>query len=146
MDTHFGIPIAAASISGKRGSCIAGMVRFYSHRDGTMVVADISGLPQSEDGFLGFHIHEGGNCRGEGFSNTGGHYNPAQTEHPRHAGDLPPLLCCRGKAYLAVLTERFSPEEVIGRTVVIHSQPDDFHTQPSGDSGEKIACGVIRKV
>lgn len=146
MDTQFGLPYGAASISGKRGSSISGVVQFYAYRSGTVVVAEISGLPESEEGFYGFHIHEGGNCRGEGFANTGGHYNPGQVEHPRHAGDLPPLLSFRGNAYLAVLTGRFTPEEVIGRTVVIHSHPDDFRSQPSGDSGEKIACGVIRKV
>ena len=111
-----------------------------------MVVADINGLPETEAGFYGFHIHEGCNCRGENFANTGGHYDPEGREHPNHAGDLPPLLSCRGKAYLAVMTNRFRPEEIIGRTVVIHSKPDDFRSQPSGDSGEKIACGVIRKI
>lgn len=146
MDTHYGIPFAAAAISGKRGSCINGTVKFYSHEDGTLVVAEISGLPETEAGFFGFHIHEGGNCRGEGFANTGGHYDPSGEGHPRHAGDLPPLLNCGGWAYCAVLTGRFSAEEVVGRTVVIHSRPDDFHSQPGGNAGEKLACGVIRKV
>lgn len=146
LKAEFGVPYAAACISGKRGSCIDGSVRFYRRKQGTLVVADISGLPESEDGFYGFHIHEGGNCRGEGFANTGGHFNPAETVHPCHAGDLPPLLGCKGKAYLAVWTIRFSAEEIVGRTVVIHSHSDDFRSQPSGDSGEKIACGVIRIV
>ena len=146
MDMQFGIPVAVACISGKRGGHISGTVSFYTRREGTMVVADINGLPETETDFYGFHIHEGTNCRGEEFSNTGGHFNPAGTEHPNHAGDLPPLLGNRGEAYLAVLTRRFDPEQIIGRTVVIHSQPDDFRSQPSGDSGEKIACGVIRKV
>ena len=110
------------------------------------MVAELSGLPESETGFYGFHIHEGGNCRGEGFANTGGHYDPAGQPHPNHAGDLPPLLAWGGNAYMAVLTGRFCPEEVIGRTVVVHSRPDDFHSQPAGNAGQKIACGVIRKV
>jgi Cu-Zn family superoxide dismutase len=62
-----------------------------------------------------------------------------------HAGDLPPLLACNGEAYLAVLTGRFRVKDVMGKTVVIHSRPDDFRSQPSGDAGEKIACGVIRE-
>lgn len=146
MNAQYGIPAAVACICGKRGGQISGSVAFYIHRRGTMVVADINGLPDTEAGFYGFHIHEGSNCRGENFANTGGHYNPEGREHPGHAGDLPPLLGCRGKAFMAVMTNRFRPEEVIGRTVVIHNRPDDFRSQPAGDSGEKIACGVIRKV
>lgn len=138
--------MAQACIRGKRDSSITGIVSFYSQDFGTLVEADICGLPEGEGGFHGFHIHEGGNCRGEGFANTLGHFNPSGVAHPLHAGDLPPLLNCQGRAYLAVYTDRFMPREVLGRTVVIHSQPDDFHTQPAGNAGEKIACGVIRKV
>ena len=127
-----------------RGVGISGTVRFCQRRDGVLVTAEISGLPESETNFFAFHIHEGPDCGGKEFANTGSHYNPAGTAHPMHAGDLPPLLSNRGKAQLSVLTGRFQPEEVIGRTVVIHSHPDDFRTQPSGGAGEKIACGVIR--
>lgn len=146
LNTSFGVPYAAASISGKRGSCISGSVRFYKYHKGSLVVAELCGLPETETGFYGFHIHEGGNCRGEGFANTGGHFDPEGKPHPCHAGDLPPLLGCGGSVYMAVWTGRFCPDQVVGRTVVIHSGPDDFRTQPSGDSGEKIGCGVIRKV
>ena len=73
------------------------------------------------------------------------HYNPNQCAHPYHAGDLPPLFGSNGYAFEAFLTDRFTVSEVIGRTVIIHSKPDDFSTQPSGNSGEKIACGEIRK-
>ena len=58
-------------------------------------------------------------------------------------GDLPPLLSDKGTAWMMVYTTRFFPEEVVGKTVVIHDMPDDFRTQPSGNSGEKIACGQI---
>ena len=106
----------------------------------------VSGLPrESETGFFALHIHEGGSCSGENFSDTGGHYNPHNEAHPRHAGDLPPLLLCGGGAYLAVLTDRFSVADVIGRTVVIHGGADDFHTQPAGNADTEIACGVIRR-
>ena len=111
-----------------------------------MVIAAISGLPDTEAGFFALHIHEGGDCNGAGFPGTGGHYDPNGREHPRHAGDLPSLLSNHGSAYLAVLTDRFRVEEVIGRTVVIHDQPDDFRSQPSGNAGDKIACGVIRRI
>lgn len=76
---------------------------------------------------------------------TGGHYDPRGGLHPLHGGDLPPLLSCGGRAYMAVLTDRFSIREILGRTIVIHGKADDFRTQPSGDSGEKIACGVIHR-
>lgn len=123
-----------------RGEGIRGTVKFYPQFPGVMVTAEIFGLT---DGFHGFHIHEGVDCGGEDFSNTKGHYNPDQTNHPDHVGDLPPLLSCNGKAYLAVRTDRFRICDIVGRTVVIHSQRDDFSTQPAGDSGEKIACGRI---
>ena len=58
-------------------------------------------------------------------------------------GDLPPLLSCNGNAYMTVKTDRFKVKDIIGRTVIIHYRADDFRTQPSGDSGEKIACGII---
>lgn len=63
--------------------------------------------------------------------------------HPEHEGDLPPLLSDKGTAWMMVYATRFFPEEVVGKTVVIHDMPDDFRTQPSGNSGEKIACGQI---
>ena len=138
-------PGAIARVRGdKTYSAIHGTVKFYPHRQGVLVTADIFGLPDSETGFFALHIHEGWDCGGQGFADTGGHYNPCDRPHPRHAGDLPPLLSCDGRAYLAVLTDRFSVEEILGRTVVIHSHPDDFKTQPAGDAGTKIACGVIR--
>ena len=124
---------------------LRGTVRFIPRKNGTLLVAEISGLPATDTGFFAFHIHEGGNCSEVGFPNTGGHYNPKGREHPLHAGDLPPLLSSGGSAYLAVLTGRFRVKDVIGQTVIIHSGPDDFRTQPSGSAGNKIACGVIRR-
>ncbi|MGN0747444.1 MAG: superoxide dismutase family protein [Aristaeellaceae bacterium] len=124
---------------------IRGQVRFYQEPGSVLVVADVAGLPRSSpSGFFGFHIHEGSSCAGAGFPQTGGHYNPGSMEHPMHAGDLPPLMLQQGRAHLEVRTDRFRVRDVIGRTVVIHSDPDDFRTQPSGMSGTKIACGVIR--
>ena len=104
------------------------------------------GLPKHETGFYGFHIHEGKNCGGEAFSHTGGHFSPEGAAHPKHRGDLPPLLSDQGKAFLAVKSTRFTPCDILGRTVVIHDRADDFHTQPGGASGKKIGCGVIRRL
>ena len=145
MREHFIHPDAEAYIQGgAEAPCLSGKVAFYQKNGSVLVVADIFGLPKdNSSGFFALHIHEGGSCAGENFSETGGHYDPAGTPHPNHAGDLPPLLLCNGGAYLAVQTDRFCVRDVIGRTVVIHSGPDDFHSQPAGNTGTKIACGVI---
>ena len=140
-------PDAVARIKGGADAPqLSGEVRFYQQCGSVLVVADISGMPNcSESGFFALHIHEGGCCGGEGFSQTGGHYNPEKAAHPNHAGDLPPLMRCRNRAFLAVRTDRFCVREIIGRTVVIHDGPDDFRSQPAGNAGMKIACGVICK-
>ncbi len=121
-----------------RGENIRGTVKFYPQCPGVLVTAEIFGLT---DGFHGFHIHSGESCGGKDFADTLGHYGTGA--HPNHAGDLPPLLSCDGRAYLAVRTDRFQIPEILGRTVVIHQNRDDFTTQPTGDAGNKIACGVI---
>ncbi|MCH5276026.1 MAG: superoxide dismutase family protein [Lachnospiraceae bacterium] len=125
---------------------IEGMVLFFRFKKGTIVVADIAGLPGDGDGVYGFHIHEGFACTGneeDAFADAGGHYNPYGKEHPLHAGDMPVLMGNDGRAWSAFYTERFMPGEVAGRAVVIHDMADDFKSQPSGNSGEKIACGII---
>ena len=145
MTVNTGNAGAVAYLRGNKDlPLLRGTVRFFQQRGGVLVVADISGLPK-KDGFFGFHIHAGGSCAGLDFPETMGHFNPLGAAHPNHAGDLPPLLGCNGKAYMQVLTDRFSIQDVLGRTVVIHSAPDDFKTQPAGNSGTKIACGEIRR-
>ena len=115
---------------------LRGCVRFYQENGCVTVVARLNGLPMnSKTGFFGFHIHQGESCAGADFSGTGSHYNPMGQVHPKHPGDLPPLLICGENAWLSVKTDRFSVEEIIGRTVVIHSDPDDFRSQPAGNAG-----------
>lgn len=140
-------PDAVARIQGGADAPqLSGCVQFFQENGQVLIVVKIFGLPkESETGFFGFHIHQGENCSGIDFSKTGSHYNPANLTHPRHAGDLPPLMECNGNAYLSVRTDRFSVSEIIGRTMVIHSNPDDFISQPAGNAGRKIACGVIRR-
>lgn len=123
---------------------LRGRVWFESHPQGTLVTAWVWGLPASQTGFFALHIHEGGDCGGEDFANTGGHWNPSGVAHPLHEGDLPPLLSVDGNAYLSVLTGRFRVPDAVGKTVVIHGGADDFHSQPAGNAGMKIACGVIK--
>ena len=138
-------PDATARIQGGADApCLSGRIKFYQENGRVLVVAELTGLPKnSKTGFFAMHIHEGTSCSGENFSETKGHYAPVEKAHPNHAGDLPSLMSNDGKAYLAVRTERFCVRDVIGKTVVIHSEPDDFRSQPSGNAGTKIACGVI---
>lgn len=119
---------------------------------GVTVSVTVTGLPRKDapcgSGFLGFHIHEGEACTPMGddaFADAMGHYNKNGCPHPFHAGDMPPLLNADGYAAMSFVTDRFTIGEVIGKTVIIHSGPDDFTTQPAGNSGIRIACGVIRK-
>lgn len=142
---------AAANIVGNdEQPQLNGTVKFFqTPYDGVLIQAEIFGLPDtskdSTSNFYAMHIHETGNCTPP-FDKTGEHYNPKNKPHPSHAGDLVPLLSNRGYAYGVFFDSRFSIDEVIGRSVIIHYNPDDFTTQPSGNSGTKIGCGVIIKI
>jgi Cu/Zn superoxide dismutase len=114
--------------------------------------ADVNGLPPGRQ--FGIHIHEKGDCSNNGMG-AGGHFNPKGRPHGRHdapehhAGDLPNLSSDgEGVAMLAFTTEELTvspgPNSVVGRAVVVHESPDDYRTQPAGNSGARIACGVIR--
>ena len=145
-------PVAFAFIKGsEKHPGINGKVMFYVATDGVMVHAEIKGLPRinkaCDNPIYAFHIHTGTSCSGnetDAFANTGTHFNPGACAHPQHAGDLPPLFSANGNAYLSFITNRFTIPEILGKSVVIHSSPDDFTTQPSGNAVEKIACGIIR--
>ena len=104
----------------------------------------MEGLPKTKNNIFAFHIHEGETCDNN-FQDTGGHYNPFEEKHPNHVGDMPPLFSNNGDAWQIFFTQRFNIKEIIGRVIVIHEDVDDFKTQPSGDSGQKIACGKIVK-
>lgn len=135
---------AALMRGGDIAPYIFGRVEFFQKENCVLVVVNIGGLPKNNSGFYGFHIHSGSSCLGVDFSESGSHFNPANKPHPNHSGDLPPLLACGNTAYLQVLTNRFRVSDILGKTVIIHSNPDDFTTQPSGNAGTKIACGVIK--
>lgn len=139
-------PQACSEIRGSKDyKSICGIVKFYQTANGTLVYAVVTGLPD-ETGFHGFHIHSGEECSGNSddlFANAKAHYNPSGSAHPNHAGDLPSLINNNGFALSIFITDRFTVEEIIGKTVIIHEKADDFTTQPSGNSGKKIACGKI---
>lgn len=129
---------------------IRGKVDFYQTDQGVVVLAEMTGLPVAEsdcgNSVFGFHIHEGSKCEGneeDPFAEVGQHYNPGNCPHPAHAGDLPPLFSNNGYAIQMFLTDRFTVEEIIGRTIILHSGPDDFTSQPAGNAGKKMACGEI---
>ena len=144
------LPNAVAVVNGSRDySEIHGIVRFYSVSSGVMVRAEIGGLPKGSkcrQHIFGFHIHSGESCSGnqdDPFADANGHFNPLDCPHPYHAGDLPPLFSVEGRAVSVFLTDRFSIPQIIGKAIIIHSAPDDFTSQPSGNAGTKIACGLI---
>ncbi len=142
-------PAATAWVTGGAAyPQISGLVKFYrTPYGGTLVEAEIFGLPniniQNSTDYYAMHIHETGDCS-DSFSHTGGHYNPTAQPHPFHAGDLMPLLSNQGYAWMSFYDKRISPDELPGRSVIIHAGRDDFTSQPAGNAGDKIACGVIR--
>lgn len=147
------VPDAVAIMQGAPESRrTEGTVSFYQTPRGVLITAAIRGLPLTQmrcaEPVFALHIHEGSVCDGNAndpFAGAGTHYNPGNCPHPYHAGDLPPLFAgYNGFAWLAVLTDRFRLDEVLNRTVIIHSRPDDFTSQPAGNAGSKIACGVIQ--
>lgn len=155
---NYNRPYAIARIQGgPLRPQIRGRVLFYNVPGGTWVWAEVYGLPpyrpaigaQNPIGPHGFHIHEFGNCEvGDPlnpFQAAGGHWNPTNQPHGNHAGDFPVLFSNRGYANMAFFTDRFKPEDVVGKSVIIHESPDDYRSQPAGNSGRRLACGVIRR-
>ncbi|MBR5228089.1 MAG: superoxide dismutase family protein [Clostridia bacterium] len=131
---------------------IKGIVYFKETSNGVIVTAKIYNLPAGsshcDSRIFGFHIHQGTSCTGnveDPFKDALTHFNPLKCKHPHHAGDLPPLFENNGYAYISFLTNRFKIKDIIGKAVIIHSNPDDFTTDPSGNSGVKIACGLIEE-
>ena len=135
---------------------IAGIVTFRNVPGGTEVCANIAGLPPYQPpkegkqpiGPFGFHLHEHGNCEvgdpKNPFHAAGGHWNPTHQPHGNHAGDFPVLFSNNGFARMCFFTDKFKPWDVIGKTAMIHENPDDYRTEPAGNSGKRIACGEIR--
>ena len=126
---------------------INGKVEFYQTNEGVLVFATIENLnvETNTSGFYALHLHDGEDCDllpNGAFKDTS-HYNPANKTHPYHAGDLPNLLSNNGYAFTLVLTNRFDVKDIINKTIMIHENPDDERTDPSGNSGTKIACGKI---
>jgi Cu-Zn family superoxide dismutase len=147
-------PKAAAELQPTKGSTVRGSVSFVQHGDKVRVSARVSGL--APNGEFGFHIHEAGDCSsGDGMS-TKGHFNPYGKPHAhsgtpeRHAGDLTSLKSDGGgsasmTADLDIITVSPGPASVVGRGLIVHAQPDDYKTQPTGNAGARSACAVIQR-
>lgn len=147
----------AQIIGGPLRPQIRGTVLFRDVQGGTQVFVSVNGLPpyrpargnEPPIGPHGFHIHEFGNCMtGDSqnpFNAAGGHWNPDNQPHGNHAGDFPVLFSNNGAARMTFFTNRFSVKDIIGKSVIIHMNPDDYRTQPAGASGKRLACGVIRE-
>jgi Cu-Zn family superoxide dismutase len=147
-------PKATALLQPTKGSDVRGTINFVQHGKRVQVKGAVSGLkPNSE---VGFHIHEAGDCSsGDGMS-AKGHFNPQGKPHgnpdsaERHAGDMPMLKAdAKGNASvetdLDIMTVEPGPDSIVGRAVIVHVQPDDYKTQPTGNAGARAACGVIQK-
>src|SRR5262245_19476423 len=149
-----GGPKATANLEPTKGSTVRGTVNFEQRGDKVRVAANISGL--RPNGEFGFHIHEAGDCSsGDGMS-ARGHVNPygkphgAHSSTERHAGDMPSLKSdAAGNANVTFDLDTISVNpgagSIIGRGLIVHVQPDDFKTQPTGNAGARSACAVIQR-
>ena len=149
--SHAG-PKATAMLEPTRGNTAAGVVSFEQQGDHVMVTAKISGLKPNQE--HGMHAHEKGDCSsGDGLS-TGGHFNPTGKPHgpqsgEHHAGDMPALKAdANGNANMTFQLSGVSigsgSADLVGRGLIVHAAPDDYTTQPTGNSGARVACGVIK--
>ena len=144
-------PSADATLEARSGSKVSGTVSFKAAGQKIRVEARVAGLTPGEHGF---HVHEAGDCSAADASSAKGHFNPAGRPHghhggsERHAGDMPNLVAdASGKAMLSAELDMLSltegPTGILKRSVVIHADPDDYKSQPAGNSGKRVACGVI---
>lgn len=147
-------PSASAQLQPTRGNSTSGEVRFVQRGDKVRVSGEVRGLkPGAEHGF---HVHDKGDCSsGDGMS-TGGHYNPGGRKHgahgqgEHHAGDLPSLKAdANGVARFtfdsSTITVGSGSTDIVGRGLIVHRDPDDYTTQPTGNSGPRLACAVITR-
>lgn len=143
---------AFAEIMPTEGNDVRGVVRLAAINGTVRLTGSLTGL---EPGVHGFHIHEVGDCSAPDASSAGGHYNPHSAPHGspqapndgRHVGDLGNITAnAEGVAGIDVEDTQVKlsgPESVIGKPVVVHSGEDDFQSQPSGDAGSRVGCGII---
>jgi Cu-Zn family superoxide dismutase len=141
---------AIAVLQPTKGNAVHGTVTFEVVENGVHVVADISSLAPGKHGF---HVHEFGDCSSDDGSSAGGHFNPATESHGgpsaemRHAGDMGNIEADKdGHAMLDYVDRVMTlsgERSIIGHAVIVHEKEDDLKTQPTGNAGARVACGVI---
>jgi Cu-Zn family superoxide dismutase len=145
---------ANATLNPTTGNSVSGSVVFTQQGDAVQVAGEVRGL--KPNGVHGFHIHEKGDCSSGDGMGTGGHFNPTGTAHgahnhgTHHAGDLVSLTAdASGVARFSYLSSTIAvgtgAADIIGRGLIVHRDADDFATQPTGNSGPRVACAVIVK-
>ncbi len=142
---------ATASLKPLGDNKVSGTIEFTQQTSVVEARATIAGLPPNS--VHGFHVHEKGDCSAPDGTSAGGHFEPHGKPHgpqdaPHHAGDLPSLKSdADGRATVEFRMENATvtagDASVVGKAVIVHAKPGDFKTQPSGDSGARVACGVI---
>ena len=145
---------AQASLAGASGSKVSGELQFSAGEGGVSVTGNLTGLAAST--VHGFHIHETGDCSAPDAKSAGGHFNPAHVDHggpssaTRHLGDIPNVEAdAQGNATVSATIDGATlrdggANDLLGKAVIVHAKRDDYTTQPSGDSGDRIACGVVK--
>ena len=146
---------AVANLASASGSLVSGRLQVMSMGANAVHIAgDIGGLAPGSS--HGFHIHEKGDCSAADASSAGGHFNPAATPHgrmddgPHHAGDIDNVVAdAQGVAHVNMHVPGLTlgtgaANDVAGRAIIVHADADDYHSQPSGNAGKRLACGVIK--
>lgn len=146
-------PEAVAQIAPTQGNTVTGALALAQSPQGVHISGTIQGL--KPDAEFGFHVHEKGDCSAPDGSSAGGHFNPTQAQHgnptgpSHHAGDMPNIKSnAEGVAQVDTTEAGTSLHgdpgmDLMGKAIVVHESPDDYATQPSGNSGKRVACGVI---
>ena len=143
---------AVANLESTRGNFVLGTVTFVQTGDKVLVTADIRGLPAN--GVAAMHVHENGDCTAPDGMSAGGHFNPFKKPHgqgaERHVGDMPNLQAdATGRALYKAELDQMSvsdgPGGILGKAVIVHRDADDYKSQPAGNAGPRVACGVIQR-
>jgi len=145
---------ASAALESRSGSSVTGKVTFTQHGAKVAMKVVVNGLTPGEHAI---HLHDKGDCSAPDAASAGGHWNPTSEDHgkwghaPFHHGDIGNLVAdAKGTAVLTVESDLWTigdgkPSDVVGHAVVVHAKEDDFTTQPTGNAGGRVACGVIQK-
>lgn len=144
---------AVTNLASASGSLVSGRLTLVPMGDGVHVTGEIGGL--QPNGSHGFHIHEKGDCSAADASSAGGHFNPAAQPHGRaghgahHAGDGDNLIAdaqgvARVNAHFSEVNLGGGANDIAGRALIVHANADDYSSQPAGNAGARVACGLIK--